>query len=400
MSMSAVVTRYEPGVVFPTLLGVSALALLLGHDISARQALLLLIGTGLGVSLFQAAFGFSGGWRRFVRERRSSAIRAQLILAALVSLLFFPLLAGVMPGLTLHGAYAPVGTSVLLGAFLFGIGMQLGGGCGSGTLFTVGGGHVIMLITLAFFVVGSVIGSIHLPWWTQLPSLGRVSLLDTLGWPRALAVQLLILAVLYALVTGVERRRCGSCEALTRVPGQRPALQRLLFGPWPVLWGALALALLSLATLLVAGHPWSITFAFGLWGTKIWAALGGDISGWSYWNHGYPAAALGRSVLADPTSVMNMGIVLGATVAAGLAGRYAPADPIKARNIVSAVAGGLLLGYGARLAFGCNIGGLLAGLASGSLHGWLWLVSGFTGSLFGVYLRQRIGLDKATEHSA
>ncbi len=400
MSIPAVVARYEPGVVLPALLGVSALVLLLGHDISGRQALLLLIGAALGVSLFQATFGFSGGWRRFVRERRSAAIRAELLLTALVSVAFFPLLAGVIPGLSLHGAYAPVGVSVLVGAFLFGIGMQLGGGCGSGTLFTVGGGHVNMLITLVFFVVGSVIGSIHLPWWTQLPSLGRVSLLDTLGWAAALATQLLALTILYTLIGGVERRRFGSREALTPTRGQRPLLQRLVFGPWALLWGALALALLSLATLLVAGHPWSITFAFGLWGTKVWTALGGDISGWSYWNHGYPAAALGRSVLSDPTSMMDMGIVLGATLAVGLADRYAPADPISGRDVLSAIAGGFLLGYGARLAFGCNIGGLLAGLVSGSLHGWLWLASGFSGSVIGVYLRQRIGLDKAAEHPA
>ncbi|NNJ93924.1 MAG: YeeE/YedE family protein, partial [Halobacteria archaeon] len=159
-------------------------------------------------------------------------------------------------------------------------------------------------------------------------------------------------------------------------------------------WGAAGLALLSLATLLVAGHPWSITFAFGLWGTKLWAALGGDISSWSYWNHGYAAAALGRSVLADATSIMDIGIILGAILAAGLAGRFAPADPVRLRDILTAIAGGLLLGYGARLAFGCNIGGLLAGLGSGSLHGWLWLASGFMGSIIGVYLRQGFGLDK------
>ena len=47
---------------------------------------------------------------------------------------------------------------------------------------------------------------------------------------------------------------------------QRGLVGRIIFGPWPVLWGALSLALLGLATLLVAGHPWSITFAFGLWG--------------------------------------------------------------------------------------------------------------------------------------
>jgi hypothetical protein len=56
--------------------------------------------------------------------------------------------------------------------------------------------------------------------------------------------------------------------------------------------------------------------------------------------------------------------------------------------------GGLLLGYGARLSFGCNIGALVAGISSGSLHGWLWLVSGFCGGIAGVYLRIRLGVDK------
>jgi uncharacterized membrane protein YedE/YeeE len=397
MSATASVTRYEPGVVIPALLCVTALALFISHDVSDRQALLLLIGSGLGFSLFHAAFGFAGGWRQFIRERRSAAIRAQLLLAALVSLAFFPLLTGTVPGLSLHGAYAPAGISVLVGAFLFGIGMQLGGGCGSGTLYTVGGGHIKMLVTLVFFVAGSVIGSIHLPWWTELPSLGKVSLLNTFGWPMALGLQLLTLATLYLLVTGLEQQRFGSHEPLTRCRGQRSLLQRLVSGPWPVVWGAVGLALLSLATLLVAGHPWSITFAFGLWGTKLWAALGGDISSWSYWNHGYAAVALGRSVLADATSIMDIGIILGAILAAGLAGRFAPADPVRLRDILTAVAGGLLLGYGARLAFGCNIGGLLAGLGSGSLHGWLWLACGFTGSIIGVYLRQGFGLDKAVK---
>jgi uncharacterized membrane protein YedE/YeeE len=395
MSGAATHNRFEAGVVIPASLGISALAVFVHQDISSRQALLLIIGSGLGFSLFHAAFGFAGGWRRFVRERRSAAIRAQLLLATLVSLAFFPLLSGAIPGLSLNGAYAPVGLSVLVGALLFGIGMQLGGGCGSGTLFTVGGGHVKMLITLVFFIVGSVVGSIHLPWWTALPSLGRVSLLDAFSWPLALGLQLLVLAMLYLLVSGIEQRRFGGREPLTQGKGQRSALQRLVIGPWPVWWGAVGLALLSLATLLVAHHPWSITFAFGLWGTKLWAALGGDISTWSYWSHGYAATALERSVLADATSIMDIGIILGAILAAGLAGRFAPAEPIRMRDILTAVVGGLLLGYGARLAFGCNIGGLLAGLVSGSLHGWLWLAGGFTGSLIGVYLRQGFGLDKA-----
>ena len=30
------------------------------------------------------------------------------------------------------------------------------------------------------------------------------------------------------------------------------------------------------------------------------------------------------------------------------------------------------MGYGARIAFGCNIGAYFGGIASFSLHGWLW----------------------------
>lgn len=51
------------------------------------------------------------------------------------------------------------------------------------------------------------------------------------------------------------------------------------------------------------------------------------------------------------------------------------------------VIGGLMLGYGARLAFGCNIGAYFGGIASGSLHGWVWLVAAFAGNMLGVKLR-------------
>jgi hypothetical protein len=36
-----------------------------------------------------------------------------------------------------------------------------------------------------------------------------------------------------------------------------------------------------------------------------------------------------------------------------------------------------MMGYGARLAYGCNIGAYFSGVASASLHGWLWFVLAF-----------------------
>lgn len=376
-----------------TALGLLAISLFLQHAFATRQALLFLIGAGLGITLFHASFGFTGGWRQFVRKQRSASVRAQLLLLAFISLLFFPILGHLFPQVNVSAALGPVSISVLVGAFMFGTGMQLGGGCGSGTLFTVGGGQVRMLITLVFFIAGTVLGTAHLPWWLALPNFGKISLINSLGWMPALLLQALVLGALYLLVATLERRRHGTLESLGAGRQQLSFSERLMFGPWTLWWGVAGLTVLSLLTLLVAGHPWSITFAFGLWGAKIWTALGGDVSMWSYWSSGYPAVALNRSVLADTTSLMDFGIILGAVLAAGLAGRFAPPGKLKRNVVLTAVLGGLLLGYGARLAFGCNIGGMLAGIVSGSVHGWLWLVAGFLGSMLGVRLRRLFRMD-------
>ena len=385
--------KTEQAVVLLVIPGIFFLALFLQHEFNLRQSLLFITGVGLGLTLMHAMFGFSGAWRLFIRDRSSVGIRAQLILLGLSSVLFFPFVAGVFPGISVSAAMGQIGLSVIVGAFLFGIGMQLGGGCGSGTLFTVGQGQVDMLITLAFFIVGATLGTAHLHWWLSFPNLGKISIISEFGWLPALTVQLLLLFALYRLVRKMELKRKNKVQDFSAPVLRESKLDQFIHGPWPLSWGAVGLAVLGLIALLMAGYPWTITFAFGLWGTKIWTALGGDISNWVYWSGGYPAKALNQSVLADVTTVMDYGVIAGAMLAAALAGKYAPEDKITSRRVVTAVIGGLLLGYGARLAFGCNIGGMLAGIASGSLHGWLWLLAGFMGGIVGVKLRVWMKLD-------
>ena len=397
--MTSLSSRKNPQkiVVTTSLISIIILGTIIAVEINYKKALLFLIGAGLGITLMHALFGFSGGWRNFIRDRNSQGIRAQILLIALTSILFFPILAGLLPGSTAVGAFGPVSTSVFIGAFIFGIGMQLGGGCGSGTLFTVGQGQADMLLVLIFFIVGATLGAAHLGWWSNnLPGTSAISLIKTMGWVYALLSQLLTLAVLYFLVRWMDRRRNPSGHATLDSRG----FTRVLQGPWPLWWAVILLAILNLLTLLIANHPWSITFAFGLWASKIYAAVGGDPASWSYWSD-VPARsfALKHTVLADTTSIMNFGIILGAILAAALAGKYAPENRYHWKRIITAIIGGLLLGYGARLAYGCNIGALLGGVASGSVHGWLWLVAAFTGGIAGVKLRVWFGLDKPVTNS-
>ena len=178
-----------------------------------RQGLIYAIGGALGVTLYHAVFGFTSAWRSLIAEARGEGVRAQMLMLALATVVFIPVLnAGTLFGQPVGGAVAPVGTSVAVGAFVFGIGMQLGGGCASGTLFTVGGGSVRMMVTLAAFVAGSVIATAHAPWWYGLPRWGAIALGREPGTFPALALQLGILAAIAGASMIWERRRHGTLD--------------------------------------------------------------------------------------------------------------------------------------------------------------------------------------------
>jgi len=366
--------------------GAAALSVTVGW----RQGLLYLLGGALGLTLYHALFGFTSAWRVFIADRRGAGLRAQMIMLAAAVLLFFPPLSqGVLFGQPVHGEVGAVGIGMLTGAFLFGLGMQLGGGCASGTLYSAGGGNTRMLVTLAAFIAGSTLGAKHLPWWSELPNIGPVPLIDKLGLPLALGLSLLLMALIYAATVALERRRHGRL-----IPGARSNVKgwrRFVQGPWPLVWGALGLALGNFATLYLAGRPWGITSAFALWGSKILLLTGVDVASWPYWQ-GARAASLQQNIFYDVTTVMDFGIMAGALLAAALAGKFDPQWRLALRSLLGALVGGLLLGYGARLAYGCNIGAYFSGIASGSLHGWCWVVAAFVGSIIGTRLRPLFGL--------
>ena len=358
--------------------------------ISWRQAALFVVGAGAGVVLYHAAFGFTSSWRVFISDRRGAGLRAQMLMLAITCAVFFPLIAaGTLWGQPVRGSVSPAGIGVAAGAFIFGLGMQLGGGCASGTLFSVGGGSTRMLVTLFFFIIGSVVGTAHTPWWNAQPAFAATSLVTTFGPWLGLVVSFAVLGGIAWLASAAERKRHGALLDETK-PARGP---RWLTGPWPLVAGAIGLAVVNIATLTIGGRPWGVTSAFALWGAKLFAALGVDVASWAYWTTPAQATALRSSVLMDVTSVMDFGIILGALMAAILAGKFAPVWRVSQRSLAAAVVGGLLLGYGARIAYGCNIGAYFSGIASGSLHGWLWLAAAFAGNIVGTRLRPMFDLN-------
>lgn len=354
---------------------------------SGRLALLGAIGLAMGLALYHAAFGFSHGYRVLMAEGRTAHVRAQILMLAAAVLLFLPALAlGEVFRRPVRGFVFPLGLGVVIGAFVFGIGMQIAGGCVSGTLYTAGGGSPRMWITLASAVAGATLAAFAAPLWEGLPQLPAVSLPSTLGLVPALALHAVLFAAAYAGLVALERRRTGGVE---RIGGRG----RWLTGPWPYAWAALALAVLNFATLVVAGRPWGVTQAFALWGSKAVEATGlADPVFWSFWEEPTRVEALMRPLAADATTVMNLAVIAGALAAALLAGRFAPSLRLPVGAVLGSVIGGLMIGAGAIVATGCNISAFFSGIASGSLHGWLWIAAAVPGAWLGVKIRPLFGL--------
>ena len=364
-------------------------AVLLALGVSPQKSLLFLIGGGLGFALLHGAFGFTAGWRAVVTQGDGRGLKAQLAVIAATMLFFVPIIAGMLPGDRHYaGLIAPVSWTVVIGAFMFGLGMQLGNGCGSGTLFTLGGGSKRMLFTLPGFIFGSLLASLQLSWW-QLPGIGTVNFAQVFGVAGALAVGLAGLGLVWAIIEVWERYYRREREQVS-VPARQK--QTLFQGPWSLLWAGLALVILNVATLLVGGFPWAVTYGFALWGAAAATLAGVDISAYPYWGWAKTPETLYGALLTNQQSVMNIGLILGAMLAAGLAGKFGKGPWPTLIGVVGAVLGGLLMGYGARLSFGCNIGAFLGGIASGSLHGWVWFGAAFVGSLVGIRLRPMFGL--------
>ena len=107
---------------------------------------------------------------------------------------------------------------------------------------------------------------------------------------------------------------------------------------------------------------------------------------------GAAAKSLASPIWTDKTSLTDIGVMIGAAVAAAAAGAWKIHSEIPWRTAVAAVLGGILMGIGARLAGGCNIGAYLAGVSTGSLSGWLWGIFALAGTWVGLKLRPLFGL--------
>ncbi len=152
---------------------------------------------------------------------------------------------------------------------------------------------------------------------------------------------------------------------------------------WPYITGAVLLSVFQIVTLASTGSPWGVSGVLANWGAWVVELFGGSVDKWYYFSSEGAQATLANGFFKDPGTMRNLGIIIGALFATLLASQFKFKKIKSKKQIIAAVLGGLLMGYGARIGFGCNIGAFFSGIASMSLSGWVYGIFLFVGAYVG-----------------
>jgi uncharacterized membrane protein YedE/YeeE len=390
----------------------------------SKLGLFLITGLILGYILTRSRYGFAGGVRRIYFTGDGSLTKALLLMFALsiiatAGIHFAAAQKGavvafragegdsVIPG---SGFVQSANLATIIGGILFGIGMIFGGGCASGTLTDSGEGEVRAWIVVLFFCIGGILGTVRGPWWKEslFSKIGTtVYLPDVFGYVGTVILSLLLLLIIYTFTKKYENKRKneGSLVMDDYEDWQKPlpepkeykffskeTYHKFFVERWSFYTGGVLVALMFIFIINTTGSSWGASGPYTLWGIWLFQKFGIDFST-------NPALAgsvetVKNGLLNHPVSIRNVGIIFGSTIALLLAGNFKFNFDFKGKDVLFYAIGGILMGYGAKVAGGCNVGALYSGIANFSLSGWFFLVAMTIGGIIGSKIYEKVFFTK------
>ena len=157
--------------------------------------------------------------------------------------------------------------------------------------------------------------------------------------------------------------------------------------PWPFWIGGILLGIMNVVLLATIGISWQITSGFLLWGIGILQWVGLDPFKWEYFSHFqsyYGPIIAQKNVFINQYTILNIGVITGSLIATLFASQFKWKKIKSKKQLIVALLGGIMMGYGTRLAVGCNIGAFFSGIPSFSLHAWVFGVFVLLGAGVGV----------------
>jgi len=132
----------------------------------------------------------------------------------------------------------------------------------------------------------------------------------------------------------------------------------------------------------LTGTLWAVTGEFTRWGGNLLQLFDVDTSDWAYFKE---IKLIGEPV--DRTDGwLVMGMLLGSLFSALISKNFKWKFPRQKRRWVWGFIGGVIAGFGTRLAMGCNLAAFFTGLPQFSLHAWFFIAGTAIGTYFGVKL--------------
>lgn len=334
----------------------------------------LLCGALLGFVIQRGRFCLTGGFRDIYIAKDNRMLYALLIAIAIQSVGVFTL---IQTGAIEYSAGQIPWINTIVGAYVFGIGIVLAGGCATGTWYRAGEGLIGSWIALAGYMVMSAVmktGALK-PLNDSLrdTAVTNNSIPGTFGisvWPF---IALLVVITLFFAIRHLRKPKVK----IPSLPPKRKGLAHLLFEKrW---------------------HPFFTAILVGLIAILAWplSEATGRNSGLGITTP--TANILQYLVTGDDKKYLNwgvflvLGILLGSFIAAKASREFRFRVP-DAKTAVSSFAGGVLMGFGASWAGGCTIGNGLVQTAMMTWQGWIALafmiLGTWTASYF-IFVRPR-----------
>lgn len=348
-------------------------------------------GLALGQLLFRADYCMAGMFRDIFLFRNYTLLRSLSALISVTMVLFFlintlnPAQLYPPPNLS-YASYATV-----LGGVIFGVGMVLAGGCTVGTLYKMGSGSLASAVAFLGIMIGSILYAGYHPFWESIRAntiIVKIKFLGDLS-PAfgTIAVAFFAAASMFAVLRWIKQ---GKWNVTAHAEGY---LQ-----PWKA---AVGIALVSAAIYFFSGWPMGITTAYAKVGAyvKIYF-FPVRVSELAYFNQNHITAVVSGTVVSGGAGprmdiisytelALMIGIVAGAFFTALLLGEFRIRGLPPKRQLASAFVGGALMGFGARIASGCNLKFVLGALPLLSIQGMVFVAAMIVGAYLGAKLIKR-----------
>ena len=367
-----------------------------------RNGFLVLLSGLFGFILKFGPFGYTCTFKSMIVKQDFSEYRDMLIMLFTGTLLcsifeMFPLrpLFPTNPDAKLSDSSARIGLSLVIGSFLFGIGMQLGSGCASGTFVGIGGGFLKAYVVLPFFIIGATIFTLNpfYHFWSKLPKTEKEVTIP-------FYCTLLILLALYGITLLIdflkEKKKKDRKELISDDNGDTKQLippenekdtekdikekeesksTIKLYSSLHNVIVAVSIGIVISLFYLCVGSMIGVMGVFSYIGAYFLKLFGATPEKWDFFDGQLPKNMFDETIFNS-----DLLMAMGAFVAASIKGVFGKSQNKGAMEYVKGMIGGLLMGMGARMAGGCNIGAMTSGITSSSLHGFIWMFSAILGS--------------------